>query len=87
MTWYEYDAIAEDVIKALEDGKNVYIEYGAANDKIINYEWLVSKSLRNHEEHINFTTTACIFPETITLDMYDNVDIEDEDKAMFIKVW
>jgi hypothetical protein len=87
MEWFEYDAIAEDIIKALEEGKSVYIESGSAVDKIINYEQFVSKSLHREEAHINFTTTACIFPEVITLDLYDNIDTEENNKSMFVKVW
>ena len=87
LTWWDYDAFAEEIIKALEDGKNVYIKSGAANDKITDYERYVAERLHHTDAHISFDTTACIFPKTITLDMYDNVETEEFNGSLFVKVW
>lgn len=82
--------IEKEIINRIDNNKKVYIESGAANDSIISYS---IRKYKNHvweqyeEREVTFTTSACIFPENIKLSDYDNVDTEEFNGNLFVKVW
>ena len=81
--------VEEAMIEFLQSGKNVYIENGAANDRILGYHVLTYKThawQSYMEENITFETSACIFPRLVSLDDYE-VDTEVFEGNLFVRVW
>lgn len=90
MSKYDIEWIEKEIMERLDKGETVYIESGAASDKITAY------SIRKYKTHpwqsyeekeITFTTTACIFPEKIMLSDWDNVGTEEFQGELFVYVW
>ena len=79
--------VEREIIEYLNNGKNVYIESGAANDEILLYE--IDREPLSHypEDDVIFVTSACIFPERIVLSCWDNVDTEEFNGNLFLHVW
>lgn len=71
MRQYDLSCIEEEIIAQLDKGGKVFIESGAANDRIISY----TINDTPPEREVAFTSTACIFPERIVLgDIFDYVE-------------
>lgn len=81
--------IEDDIIKYLNSGKKVFIENGSLNDQIISYS---VKFLKNYlwqeyeERKVIFTTSACVFPLYIDLINYSDIDTEEFEGNLFIKI-
>lgn len=83
--------VEDDIINALKNKRKVFIESGSANDEIVNYKTLFDYEYNPCGENykvrkIIFETTACIFPKEISLEEFDNVDIEWFDNNLFILI-
>lgn len=76
-----------EIILKLDEGKKVYIESGAAVDRIISYSIRKFKTYPCEEREVTFTTSACIFPKSLRLENYDNVDTEEFNGNLFVHVW
>lgn len=89
MRSYILSGIEDDIIKSLRTGKPyraVYIDSGAANDEITDYELTLHETVRKQDKEVRFRTSAAIFPAYITLDMFDNIDTEEYNGALFLHV-
>ncbi len=91
MREFEIQAIEDEIIAAFktplgQKTKNVYIESGAANDEIIDYELEIHETSRKREKTVSFKTSACIFPRTISLSDYEDVDTEEFNGSLFVHV-
>ena len=89
MVRFDIKYIEKEIIDRLDKGEKVYIESGALNDCITSYSIRKYKtySWQEYEENeITFTTTACVFPEHITLSDWDNVDTEEFYGNLFVHV-
>lgn len=83
---WDLEYAEREIMRWLDEGKKVYIENGAANDEITSYTVEEVGIARNNEVH--FTTSACIFPKTMVLSAMDcNVDTEEYNGCLFVKVW
>lgn len=69
-----------------EKEKKIFIESGALNDEIIDYELILKESVRSREREVSFKTTASVFPRTIKLSDYENVDTEEYNGNLFVHV-
>lgn len=81
--------IENEIIERLKKGEAVVIESGAANDLIVGYKERRYKKYfwcEYEEREITFETTACIFPERISLAEFDSVDYEEFKGDLFISV-
>lgn len=90
MNIYELKCIEDEIISYINRKKKVYIESGAANDSIDNYEIQELKpySWQSHSDReVTFSTSACIFPEQVQLSYWDNIETEEYNGALFVKVW
>lgn len=86
---YALEGIEDDIRKSLLTGKpykKVYIESGAANDEIINFELDIHETLRSKDREMTFRTTAAIFPAKINLADYDDIDTEEYNGNLFLHV-
>ena len=84
---FEREAIEDDIMDALKTPdwmknkksyRKVYIESGAANDEIIDFEMVLIESVGKKERNVRFRTTGCIFPKMISLSDFDEVETETE---------
>ena len=87
----QVDVIEAEIMSYLDAGKKVYIESGAANDEICSYH-VEKREIYMHgsvfeDKTVTFQTSACIFPPSISLHNYSNVDCEDFKGALFVSVW
>lgn len=79
---WEIENIEKEMMQWLDEGKNVYIESGAANDAILSY------TVDADNGEVEFTTSACIFPKDLVLSAMDcNVDTEEFNGCLFVKIW
>lgn len=89
MQEYELQAIEDDIIAAFKkfpSPRKVFIESGAANDEIIDYELNIKETSRKKEREVSFRTSACIFPKVLKLSDYDNVELEEYNGNLFVHV-
>ena len=84
---FKREAIENDIMDALKTPdwmknkksyRKVYIESGAANDEIIDFEMVLTESVGKKDRSVRFRTTGCIFPKMLSLSDYDEVDTETE---------
>ncbi len=88
------EAIEDDIVAALKSKliigspkyKHVFIDSGAANDEIIDYELEIHETSRKREKTVSFKTSACIFPRIINLSNYEDVDTEEFNGSLFVHV-
>ena len=79
---FEIEGIEKEIMQWLDDGKNVCIESGAANDAILSY------TVDADNGEVEFTTSACIFPKKIIFPYAGwSVDTEIYNDCLFVKVW
>ena len=78
----KWDALAyeQEIIKRLNNGEKVYLESGAANEKITAYE-------KDDFGNTIFTTTAYAFPKKVNLRNYDGVDMEMFEGELSVTIW
>ncbi len=69
-----------------EKPKKIFIDSGAANDEIIDYELVIHETSTKSDKEVSFRTSACIFPRVINLSDYDNVDLEIYEGNLFVHV-
>ncbi len=93
MSEFELQAIEDDIMATFKNPtdfmyrrKKVFIESGAANDEIIDYELNITETSRKRERSVSFKTSACIFPRVIQLKNYDSVEIEEFKGNLFVHV-
>ncbi len=93
MTAYELNVIEDDIMDSFRKSylymyrrKKVYIESGAANDEIIDYELELRETSTKKERTVSFRTSGCIFPKVIRLSDYDNVELEEFNGNLFVHV-
>ncbi len=67
--------------------KKVFVESGSLNDEIFDYELVIHESNTRTERTVEFRTTGCVFPKTLKLANYDNIDYEEFEGNLFVKVW
>ena len=80
---WRIEDIENEIISYLTSGKKVFIESGCLNDNIISYS--INKELKERE--VTFTTSACVFSKQINLmGNYSNIDIEEYEGNLFVKV-
>lgn len=80
---WKIEKIENEIIAYLDSGEKVIIESGCLNDNIISY----SMNKKFNERIVVFTTSACVFPQQINLmENYSNIDTEDYEGALFVKV-
>jgi hypothetical protein len=92
MSEFEIQAIEDDIIAAFKTPlgkkeKKVYIESGAANDEVIDYELNIRETSRKRERAVSFKTSGSIFPKVIKLTDYENVELEEYNGNLFIHVY
>ena len=89
------EAIEDDIMAAFKSRllvgkkpkyKHIFIDSGAANDEIIDYELEIHETSRKRERTVVFKTSACIFPRNIKLSDYESVDTEEFNESLFIHV-
>ena len=90
------EAIENDILEAFkhnrtaflkkEKEKKIFIDSGAANDEIIDYELVIHESNTKRDREVSFKTSACIFPRTVNLSDFDSVDLEEYNGNLFIHV-
>jgi hypothetical protein len=78
---YKIEGIEDEIIRYLDSSKKVYIESGAANDRILSYS-----DPYGYGREIVFTTTGSIFPKQVCLFDYSYVDCEDFEGNLFVQV-
>ena len=86
---YALEGIEDDVMKSLSIGKpykSVFIESGAANDEIIDYELTLYETSRRRDREVIFRTSASIFPAKISLADYTDIDTEEFNGSLFLHV-
>lgn len=86
---YIVQGIEDDVIKSLRTGKpykKIFIESGAANDEIIDYDLSIRESVNKRSRECRLRTTAAIFPGYINLSDYDDVETEEFQGNLFIHI-
>ena len=86
---YALEGIEDDIIKSLRIGKpykKVFIDSGAANDEIIDYEMELYETSRKRNREVKFRTTAAIFPAYVQLDQFDDIDTEEFNGNFFLHV-
>ncbi len=66
--------------------KKIFIDSGAANDEIIDYELVLRESNSKKEREVSFKTSASIFPRSIQLSDYSSVDLEEYNGNLFVHV-
>ncbi len=95
MTSYMLNTIEDDLMDAFKSRlrigakpkyKHIFIDSGAANDEIIDYELEIHETSRKIEKTVSFKTSACIFPRTINLSNYEDVDTEEFNGSLFVHV-
>jgi len=71
---YMLEGIEDDIRKSLLIGKpykKIFIDSGAANDEIIDFELDIHETLRKKDREMTFRTTAAIFPAKVDLSEYN----------------
>ena len=77
----------QDIMKALDDKRKVYIEYGSLVDQITGYSVLKSKDPIGKDTVIFNTTGATqYFGNRVDLSAFDKVDYTEEGNIMFVEV-
>lgn len=86
----DIDVTVLEIQQYLNAGKKVYIESGAAVDRVLSIETLEHKT-HAWQEHTDkeymLHTTACIFPESMQLENYEHVDTEEFGGNLFVHVY
>ncbi len=82
------EAFRNNRLSFIENKKmiKIFIESGAANDEIIDFELIIRETNTKRSREVSFRTSACIFPRVIKLSDYDNVDLETFEGNLFVHV-
>ncbi len=86
---WRIESIEEEIISFLDKKKKVYIESGAAVDRILSYDVTEYKKYSwedYSEKETSFTTTNCIFPKVLQLTDFSEVDCSYFKDAFFVTV-
>ena len=84
---FNLECTEREIMKWLDNGKKVYIESGALNDEILSYSVERFEKRYGVEEEVTFTTSACVFPKEVVLDDDREVDTEEFNGCLFVKIW
>ena len=91
---YEIQGIEDDIIDGFKSRfgvgepkyRHIFIDSGALNDEIIDYELEIHETSRKRERCVKFRTSASVFPKVVSLSDYDSVDTEEFNGSLFVHV-
>lgn len=87
---WDLEGTVSEIRQYLDAGKKVYIESGAANDRILSVETQEYKT-HDWQEYMDkeyvLHTSACIFPEVMRLEDCEHVDTEEFGGNLFVHVY
>ena len=84
---YKIKYEVEDIMKALDAKRKVYIEYGSLVDVLTGYTVIKSKDPVGEDTVVFNTTNATqYFGSKVDLSAFDKVDYTEEGNTMFVEV-
>ena len=86
---YIVQGIEDDIMRSLRTGKPyraVFVDSGAANDQIIDYDLELKESVNKRDRQLRFRTSGTIFPDYINLEDMDSIDTEEYNGCLFLHV-
>ena len=84
---YSIESEVEEIIRYLDEGKNVYIEDGSLNDQIVDYSISKGNSRLDYDTVLFYTSGATRhFGDTVNLENFSHVRCDEYKECLCVEV-